>query len=237
MRKSLLCGVAAAAVMMVIAGPADAAADPPVSSMFYDWSGFYVGGQLGVGQANFSSRNEGGSASQFNANVLGLSGFTGGVHGGFNWKFDQFLAGIEGDVNFAGWKDSALAPTTADEGGRGRVDLLASVRGRLGFLVNDRTLLYATGGVAFTNADFTSIRDVGTGKVNFNNVGGVVGAGVEMLVSENVSVRAQGLYYIFNQTKSMSSGKFPEAAAGDFGRFKDAFVVSIGVSWHFNSML
>jgi opacity protein-like surface antigen len=97
----------------------------------------------------------------------------------------------------------------------------------------DRGLLYATGGVAISDADFESFRDDASGSVKFNNIGGVVGGGFEYAAWDNVSFRAQGLYYFFHDKKDMNDDKFPEAEDGDFGEFKDAVTVTGGISWYF----
>ncbi len=108
--------------------------------------------------------------------------FIGGVHGGYNFQRGNWLFGIEGDANFA--ED---------------IDYLASVRGRLGF-VADKWLIYGTGGVAFAGFD-----DVKVGGIKFksddDNVGFVVGGGVEKKVAQNFSVGLEGLYYDFDDVK------------------------------------
>src|SRR5580704_13801025 len=68
-----------------------------------------------------------------------------GIHAGYNYQFySNLVAGVEGDIN--GRFGEGFFPAT---------DLLmrstwdASLRARLGILVTPRSLLYATGGVAF----------------------------------------------------------------------------------------
>jgi outer membrane immunogenic protein len=89
--------------------------------------------------------------------------------------------------------------------GAGHLNGLASIRGRLGWAF-DRTLIYATGGVAFAPraADAgTSLLGSSTGCVCYQTktvTGGVVGGGIEWKYNPNLSFRLEGLHhYIFNE--------------------------------------
>ena len=102
----------------------------------------------------------------------------GGVHVGYNWQRSNGLVfGIEGDVSFS------------DD-----IDYLASLRGRLGYAV-DRTLFYATGGVAFIGLD-DAFGDDDTA------TGWVAGLGVEHKLRDSWSVGLEGLYYSFDDLDS-----------------------------------
>ncbi len=105
--------------------------------------------------------------------ILSDSELVGGAHLGYNWQGPRNLVlGIEGDVDFLN-----------------DVDYLATVRGRLGYSFGP-TLAYATGGAAFIGLsdDFGGDSDTGW----------VAGAGLERMVTQNVSVGAEGLYYSFD---------------------------------------
>jgi outer membrane immunogenic protein len=92
MSKWRFIDVSLAAVMLASVSAASEAADavrgpayappPPVMPLIYNWTGFYVGGHLGVGWA------DGGS-----------SGFLGGGQVGFNYQFNpQWVLGVEADI-------------------------------------------------------------------------------------------------------------------------------------------
>lgn len=205
----------------------------------HDWSGVYVGAHGGYGGADFSGVTETGSPSATFAKLLTLEGGLIGAHAGFNHQFPSVLGngqdlvvGLEGDVSFMRWHDKILAPTSDDEGLNGHVSLLGSVRARLGVTFDD-FLLFVTGGVAFTDAYAGSYRDsTNIVKAVFNDVGGVVGGGVEWAATDAMSFNAQALYYVFDDRVNAGPGTgFPEPSAGDFLKFNDAFVARVGASF------
>src|ERR1700751_1919277 len=71
---------------------------PPV----YNWSGFYVGGNLGAGFADSSWTDPfTGAHDTFNK-----TGFIGGGQVGANWQINALVLGIEGDFDWTGLKGS-----------------------------------------------------------------------------------------------------------------------------------
>jgi outer membrane immunogenic protein len=80
---------------------------------------------------------------------------------------------------------------------------MASVRGRAGVAVNgNRTLLYGTAGVAWADVDYAA-KDAVTGATfgtGFNNthVGWVAGAGIEHMLTPNLTAWVEYLYYGFD---------------------------------------
>jgi hypothetical protein len=100
MQKLLIAGAATIAVLA--SGPTDAA-DFPVkvpAPTAYDWTGFYVGGQIGgaTGTANF--------ADPFGASIFGdkviTPGFFAGGQIGYNWQVpdSRWVLGVQADANW-----------------------------------------------------------------------------------------------------------------------------------------
>jgi outer membrane immunogenic protein len=115
------------------------------------WGGLYGGLTLG------------------NADVdHGDNGLVGGVQLGYNWRSNQFVYGVEGDISVAN-SDS--------------IDWLGSLRGRLGYLIQPNLLLYGTAGLGFVSAADT-------------NTGFVWGLGVEAKFTPTMSGKVE--YLSFN---------------------------------------
>ena len=192
------------------------------------FQGFYIGGHVGYGSAEYTGivgpAGPGGSPGKLEAN-----GYLTGAHAGYNWQtMSNLIVGIEGDLSLTPWGGAKAHPDDSTHYVSGHLSGIASLRGRLGFAF-DRTLLYATGGVAFASTNAT-----GGETVQFNNrskiaTGGVVGGGIEFLTSENLAIRAEALYYMFDQTKQSGNG-----SASGFAGLNDAWVTRVGASWYFD---
>jgi outer membrane immunogenic protein len=188
-------------------------------------------------------------------------GFAGGVHGGYNWQFaPTWVAGIEADwtgteakasftqpwVNtVTGVRPNALASMSLN------TDWLASVRGRIGYLVTPAALVYFTGGAAWAKFDYAgrSLNETATfiAQTQFTETkpGYVLGGGLEYAFARNWSARAEYLYYHFNNTDAAvtgvpdSTGNFNAAPNGPFPSnftwtgVTNINVVQAGVSYKF----
>jgi outer membrane immunogenic protein len=154
--------------MAVNAADLPVKAPPPVPVPApFNWTGFYVGANIGEGW----SSNWGGTADPLpSPAVVGISplsfsnsasGIIGGGQIGYNWQFNpRWLIGLETDFQGAHLRagDSTIAPLLAspptglvpNSGAvmSSQVDWFGTVRGRLG-LTFDRWLVYGTGGFAY----------------------------------------------------------------------------------------
>lgn len=227
LRLRLLSTAAAATMALHMASSSVQAADIVEPVAAYDWSGLYIGGHVGYGAAYMKGCQECDvSGSTLDAEDLDLDGILGGGHLGYNFQSDALVFGIEGDFSWTDFKDSH---TESDEE-IGKVEFLASVRARLGYAM-DNVLVYATGGVAFTDATFETKQHGNDDEVDFKDIGGVVGAGVEYGISESFSLRAEGLYYFFGEEQDISD--FHSSSEGEEIELDDAFAVRVGASFHF----
>ena len=87
-----------AALASTFLGGSALAADMPEAGVGYDWSGFYIGAQAGYGWADFEYEfNTNGHYNTDPGDTVDASaeGFIGGGHIGYNWQFDQMVAGLE----------------------------------------------------------------------------------------------------------------------------------------------
>jgi outer membrane immunogenic protein len=149
----------------------------PMRSPAYDWTGFYIGGNVG-GSAGRSSTDVVltptstflvgpgpfglGSVSQYM--VGGLAAF----QAGYNWHTNAVVVGLEADIQATGQKSGAVLPAVLNVFGAcmapclpppptpvmGSVGIaqqlrwFGTARARVGYTPADRWLVYATGGLA-----------------------------------------------------------------------------------------
>lgn len=166
--------------------PVMAAAPAAYTSL---WSGGYAGAQLGYGWADrsgegnrdtFSDRIDNTTDTIRNIGSDG-DGMTGGVHGGYLWNTDRFVYGLEGDFDFA---DIELDNSV------GTVDRIGRIKAKAGYDLG-QTLIYATAGAAYAEADIFGN--------DFNDWGWVAGVGADYMVTDAVSVGAEVLYHDFDE--------------------------------------
>jgi outer membrane immunogenic protein len=143
---------------------------PPVPyDPYLYWCGPYVGANVGFQSgvlSNSSARPSGAEA---------------GVQGGYLWQFGHWVAGWETDFQFSGAADSFAIFRFSNP-------WWGTVRGR-GGIAFDNLLLYGTAGLAYGEGriDVGGLSEVNT------HIGWAAGAGVELGLSRNWSVKAEFL--------------------------------------------
>lgn len=176
----------------------------PLAAPYYNWTGFYIGGNVGGvaagGRVATDPTNAIGSGNG-DQNDIFKSGVTGGAQVGYNWQASpNWVLGIEGDFNWLGSSRSTCDINDCNSNNplifTAKTDYLATVRGRIGYAW-DRSLLYVTGGLAIAgvNDSFTnySLTEIDSHKAT--KTGYVVGGGIETaLWASNWTVKAEYLY-------------------------------------------
>lgn len=190
--RSLSLGVAAAALLVGGAQAADLII-PTTPAPIYEAAGFsWDGLYAGV---------QGGGLFFGDDNNYGVIG----AHVGVNFIVaDPILLGVEGTAEYV-WGTNSL-----DQ------DINAGnffINGRVGAIVTDSVLVYALAGVGVETLDDRAVGDDNQGVYQ-------LGGGVELAVTDSVTVRGQVVGY----------GYFDDAVGDDFF---DAAKATIGVSYHF----
>lgn len=223
--KKVVLAIAAAIGLSTAANAADmpvkARPAPPVA--VFNWTGFYIGGNVGWARTDATydsyvvNPNGFGAASVVFVDAMadGTSrnnGWTGGVQAGYNWQgASPFVLGFEADINALSAQTSLTAVGTTPGGTvitnfTNSMDpkWIATFRGRAGYTFG-QSLLYLTGGLAVLNSDynqtFIAIAPVAINTVQSTNnttAGWTVGGGWEQALSMNWSVKAEYLYARFN---------------------------------------
>ena len=166
---------------------------PPALMPVYNWTGFYIGGNVGGVWENGTITDSFGPTS-FSTN---RSGFIGGGQIGYNWQVSpQFVLGVEWMFDGTSIK-SDFGPVTVGReflSASEKVDWLTTVAARIGYAANN-WLFYAKGGGGWVH-DTASVTDVigataFSASVSDTRGGWLVGGGIEYGFTPNWTVRVE----------------------------------------------
>jgi outer membrane immunogenic protein len=194
------------------------------SGEIVNWSGFYIGGQVGYGHSNHElsvhqhtpeivvgdEEADLATTSEEIANINGFggAGFVGGGRLGYDHAFGRFLVGVYGEYNTSNIENevSFAGSPFSSGGGEGTYTLEKdnewSIGVRAGVLVAPRTLTYLL--AAYTQSEYSlnglteGDREAGW-KDGVTMDGVTVGAGVEYAVASNIFVGLEGLYTFYGE--------------------------------------
>jgi outer membrane immunogenic protein len=205
---------AATVILPLLAGGSAQAADmtakasnynPPPA--VYNWTGFYVGGHLGIGAANNDWRADsvgGQNAIPFRFGSGTGIGFLGGAQVGVNYQVDAIVFGLEADASWADLSGEACNAVLGNIHCNSKVDRFGTVAGRFG-IAADRALFYFKGGAAWAHAshDLTVIgggEGVQEATANSSKWGWTAGAGIEYALTRNWSTKLEYDFMDFGTT-------------------------------------
>lgn len=214
------------------------------------WDGPYLGLHGGYASADFGGvfNGDGVTAPVFDLSDLDVQG---GVVGGqlgylhtlqrnglvLGAEVDFSLAFADDELSFFDPAAVVVSDTDFDLSVqlRGELNWLASARLRAG-LDMDELMPFVTGGVAMASWGFEASTTLGpvteAGSADETTFGGVVGGGIEWMIDEDISVRAEGLYYLFDDSIDASTIN-GLADAGDHVDFGNVLVVRAAVNLFF----
>jgi opacity protein-like surface antigen len=220
--KNSFVGVAALSAICV-SFPARAAdmpvKAPPLPSPAYNWSGFYLGANLGgawtSGSLNIPGNNLYGGTTEF----------IGGVQAGYNFQAGHLLLGVEGDFDGATFGHPVLpTPTLGSVSQR----WIGTAAGRVG-LVEDRWLVYGKlgGGWVHSNAsvNFPGVTWQGSN----TGSGWLAGAGIEYGFKSHWTLKLE--------YDRIALGNWTSATVPPIQLNRDVQMVKFGVNYKFESGL
>jgi len=224
--------------------------EPPFS-----WTGFYVGVNAGYSwgkadtDASASVVIDGVAFDAAGSRSANLNGALGGGQIGYNWQSQRWVYGIEAD--FQGTGENGLISACVDVAcARASYDLdwFGTLRGRVGYLLQPRALLYLTGGLAYghVSAELSvSHPDIGTLSVSDSatKAGWVIGGGLEWALGGNWMLRAEYLYMDLGSMRTqlgpvsttIPNGEFPisVSASGSVRTDITDQIARVGLSYKF----
>ncbi len=247
-RNSTIFGAVISTVILatVSANAADIARSaykaPPAPVATYSWTGFYIGVNAGYTWSNDNSINTRSVAGPCDLAAVGcpaspnystlfalgatgsvdgkFDGFIGGGQLGYNWQVQNWVWGVEADIQWLSNSDGTgtysvtvpspafpAQPVLTTFSGSASLEWLGTVRGRVGFLSTPQAFIYVTGGLAYGEAKLSgtynatcvvctfATRPNGAFAASDILVGWTLGGGAEWLIAPNWTFKAEYLYY------------------------------------------
>jgi outer membrane immunogenic protein len=224
----------------------------------FTWTGFYAGGNAGVGIGGDSTFVDLEGFNYFADNpvpgevtkVGSDAAFIGGAQIGYNQSFGRLVAGIEADISgFDFHAEKTPASSKQDWGSDTYVSVemewLATLRGRIGVAAG-RWLLYGTAGIAFADGKFRNhdfcktVPPCGGGLINATgdiDTGWAAGGGAEFAVKPNWTIRADYLFARFDGERFSGTAKYPPPRDPVSYRFSASAaefdVIRVGLNYRF----
>jgi outer membrane immunogenic protein len=203
----------------------------------YDWSGVYLGANLGIGDLQDSVTTLTTTSYQPAGVVTRLSdlGIVGGPQIGANYEMAPWVIGVEGSWQATNISASSTIGTlypNDDERSTSDEQWYASATGRIGYAFNT-VLVYGKGGAAWTQVRYTQADlNAATGgtvaslqSIDTIRTGFTVGGGVEYGMTEHFSARVEYDFYDFG-TKDYNFSSLT-AVGNNLAPFPGGFPVSI----------
>jgi len=223
MKKGLVLGAAIASLFATGAQAADlpVKAPPPMIAPVWSWTGFYIGGNVGYSWGRESDdgslngtqtvqvfRTAGQNLVSTTVTPLAtlalvgrsnVDGIIGGGQAGYNWQVQNWLFGLEADIQGSDERSTgAICTASGCPAGSVlfntdyRLDWFGTVRGLVGLLPSQQWLLYATGGLAYGHISASEP----TVPLSWGSTraGWTVGAGAEVALDSHWSFKVEYLY-------------------------------------------
>jgi outer membrane immunogenic protein len=241
MKRIVLIAAAAATLAGSSAFAADLAFKAP-APVYHNWTECYFGANGGGAwnSMNFTiANNDPTFFGPFFSSGATPGSYSESAHGGIagaqagcNWQpaATAYVIGFEMDADWANLKNTQTVNTTVATGlasgtssgtAADTMQSIATIRGRVGYAF-DRLLVYATGGLALGNANYTySYSTTALGGQTFLNsysatrVGGTAGAGLEYALGYGLSAKIEGLWYDLKGSQFQAGSPTPVAPAND----------------------
>lgn len=246
MRKYVLVGTMAVAALAAIDRayaadlPVKAPPAVPVAVPIYNWTGFYIGGNIGGAWVHGNVTDTLFGLNFSNGNNNGV--FIGGGQAGFNYQVNNFVFGVEGDFDWAA-NNNNTGNGVLTQFGLLRVTnndrWVSTVAARFG-VAFDRWLVYGKAGGGWVGSNNFTVTNLTTGASitgsnNNTNSGWLLGAGVEWAFAGNWSAKIEYDYLGLNSRSFTTTGGLVGIPAGDTFTTgnRNVQMVKFGINYRF----
>jgi len=189
------------------------------------WTGFYVGGNLGYGVAGLTDNTP-------LAVATNMTGAVGGVQAGYNHQYNRLVFGVEADIQASGQNASYTQnlPIIGNVTVEHRISYFGTVRGKLGYAF-DCGCVMAYGTLGWAYGEYRpSLTALGVTISNdYTRSALAAGAGVEWKVTRNWSAKLEALYL---DTGDIGTSATLPLVGQVHMRVRDA-ISRIGINYHF----
>ena len=218
------------AVIVVIGTPSAMSAQ--------SWEGAFYGGSLGVGGGEYAL---GVAALDEVGPTLDVTGFVYGTHAGVQFQRDRLVYGVDAGVIFGPDGTQRQQPLDLEGldwqcvSGACNIDLqaIATLRAKVGYVTDIRTLVYAAGGLAVARVEGGILNSPQQGQSTAS--GTTYAIGVERITSPFSTIFAElGYYDLGTLTFGTNEGEIPPPATiTDFTASGDFFTITAGINYKF----
>jgi outer membrane immunogenic protein len=237
------------------AGAPAAYTKAPAYEPVSNWTGLYIGGNVGYGWGN-GNTDVTNLPSQAISDILNATlhddpkGVIGGGQIGYNWQIGSIVTGLEADIQGSGIHGSSSAPLINFRNGNPfngfafnsdqKLSWFGTVRGRLGVTVTPSLLLYGTGGLAYGQVQLSGVTTLAAPQTTFfpaslntTKAGWTAGGGAEWMFTRGWSAKVEYLHIDLGNVSATSALD----AFGDGTNYRTHAqydTVRFGVNYHFN---
>jgi outer membrane immunogenic protein len=232
---TIVCGLTALTTS-AMAADLPVKAPPPPAAPVYNWTGCYIGGNVGWARTETKFRFGGVEDTRHSSD-----GFAGGGQIGCDYQFGQgqlfgpnWVIGIQGMIDAADFDHDERSFLFPANSFHHKTRWFGTVTGRLGYLVAPSLLFYGKGGWGTVEERF-GIRSVATGLPLFNDIkksssGADAGVGFEWMINPAWSLWVEW-DHIFLQDKDFAFTPIGGGAILNANVRRDFDKVLVGINW------
>ena len=215
----------------------------PAGAQNYNWTGFYVGAQAGLGKPRDVVRYGGSSTGDpYNDDNEKINhredGFVGGVQAGYNLQLGFLVPGVEADFGYMGFNGSRFSPPQYDPNQETRAvssgGLFGTVTGRLGIAI-DRALLYTKGGFAYARPELgvdDNVPPLTTDtRTRKTFTGWTIGGGLEYAIGDHWTLKSE--YQFMDLGRKSISGVASDGVTDRWKHEVTAHIIKLAFNFKF----